>query len=165
MRPSVAKEVKKSWCTCAKLAIPLNVEHELTRQRRWDKQETQEYMWHFNALKLDKLTSRSSTASYAVRWTRGRKKRIFKCSVMFLNFETKLSHSWQDLVRRRFRPKSRHWRTAADLVCRRFIAVSMYNCMYLVPLTSEASSSASLDKDVGHSFRPRKDTVWGHTLR
>jgi len=25
-------------------AIPLNVEHELTRQRRWDKQETQEYM-------------------------------------------------------------------------------------------------------------------------
>ena len=55
-------------------AIPLNDEHDLTRQRRWDKQETQEYMWHFNALKLDKLTSRSSTASYAVRWTRGRKK-------------------------------------------------------------------------------------------
>ena len=26
------------------LAIPLNVKHELTRQRRWDKQETQEYM-------------------------------------------------------------------------------------------------------------------------
>ena len=26
------------------LAIPLNVEHKLTRQRRWDKQETQEYM-------------------------------------------------------------------------------------------------------------------------
>ena len=39
------------------LAVPLNVEHELTRQRKWDKQETQEYMWHFNALKLDKLTS------------------------------------------------------------------------------------------------------------
>ena len=36
---------------------PLNVEHELTRQRKWDKQETQEYMRHFNALKLDKLTS------------------------------------------------------------------------------------------------------------
>ena len=41
---------------------------------------------------------------------------------MFLNFETKLSHSWQDLVRRRFSPKSREWRTATDLVCRRFIA-------------------------------------------
>jgi len=41
----------------AKLAIPLNVEHELTRQRKWDKQETQEYMRHFNALKLDELTS------------------------------------------------------------------------------------------------------------
>ena len=40
-----------------KTAIPLNVEHKLTRQRRWDKQETQEYMRHFNALKLDKLTS------------------------------------------------------------------------------------------------------------
>jgi len=26
------------------LAVPLNVEHELTRQRKWDKQETQEYM-------------------------------------------------------------------------------------------------------------------------
>ena len=51
------------------------------------------------------------------------KKRIFKCSVRILNFESKLSHSWQDLVRRRFRPKSRHWRTAADLVCRRFIAI------------------------------------------
>jgi hypothetical protein len=25
-------------------AVPLNVEHELTRQRKWDKQETQEYM-------------------------------------------------------------------------------------------------------------------------
>jgi len=37
--------------------VPLNVEHELTRQRKWDKQETQEYMRHFNALKLDKLTS------------------------------------------------------------------------------------------------------------
>ena len=35
----------------------LNVEHELTRQRMWDKQETQEYMRHFNALKLDSLTS------------------------------------------------------------------------------------------------------------
>ena len=40
-----------------RVAIPLNVEHELTRQRKWDKQETQEYMPHFNALKLDKLTS------------------------------------------------------------------------------------------------------------
>ena len=39
------------------LAVPLNVENELTRQREWDKQETQEYMRHFNALKLDKLTS------------------------------------------------------------------------------------------------------------
>ena len=38
-------------------AVPLNVEHELTQQRKWDKQETQEYMRHFNALKLDKLTS------------------------------------------------------------------------------------------------------------
>ena len=26
------------------LAIPLNVEHKLTRQRMWDKKETQEYM-------------------------------------------------------------------------------------------------------------------------
>jgi len=26
------------------LAIPLDVEHKLIRQRRWDKQETQEYM-------------------------------------------------------------------------------------------------------------------------
>jgi len=25
-------------------AVSLNVEHELTRQRKWDKQETQEYM-------------------------------------------------------------------------------------------------------------------------
>jgi len=39
------------------LAVSLNVEHELTRQRKWDKQETQEYMRHFNALKLDSLTS------------------------------------------------------------------------------------------------------------
>jgi len=39
------------------IAVSLNVEHELTRQRKWDKQETQEYMRHFNALKLDKLTS------------------------------------------------------------------------------------------------------------
>ena len=38
-------------------AVPLNVEHELTRQRKWDTQETQEYMRRFNALKLDKLTS------------------------------------------------------------------------------------------------------------
>jgi len=36
---------------------PRRVEHELTRQRKWDKQATQEYMRHFNALKLDKLTS------------------------------------------------------------------------------------------------------------
>ena len=34
------------------LAVPLNVEHELTRQRKWDKQETKEYMRHFNALKV-----------------------------------------------------------------------------------------------------------------
>jgi len=39
------------------IAVSLNVEHELTRQRKWDKQETQEYMRHFNALKLDSLTS------------------------------------------------------------------------------------------------------------
>ena len=49
------------FCTIMQLqqhsAVPLNVEHELTRQRKWDKQETQEYMRHFNALKLDKLTS------------------------------------------------------------------------------------------------------------
>ena len=39
-------------------AVPLNVEHELTRQRKWDKQETQEYMLrHFNALILDEFTS------------------------------------------------------------------------------------------------------------
>jgi len=42
---------------CTHLTIPLNFEHELTRQRKWDKQETQENMRHFNALKLDKLTS------------------------------------------------------------------------------------------------------------
>ena len=29
---------------------------EWTRQKRWDKQETQEYMLHWNASKLDKLT-------------------------------------------------------------------------------------------------------------
>ena len=44
------------------LLVPLSLnvsihEHELTRQRKWDKQETQEYMRHFNALKLDGLTS------------------------------------------------------------------------------------------------------------
>ena len=32
-------------------------------------------------------------ASFIVLNGRARKKRIFKCSVMFLNFETKLSHS------------------------------------------------------------------------
>ena len=42
---------------CLPTAVSLNVEHELTRQRKWDKQETQEYMRHFNALKLNNLTS------------------------------------------------------------------------------------------------------------
>jgi len=43
--------------TTGDTAVPLNVEHKLTRQRKWDKQETQEYMRHFNALKLGSLTS------------------------------------------------------------------------------------------------------------
>ena len=51
------KDNEKGNHSVVGLAVPLNVEHELTRQRKWDKQETQEYMRHFDALKLDKLTS------------------------------------------------------------------------------------------------------------
>ena len=52
----VGCDYKQNYCTSSS-AIPLNVEHELTRQRKWDKQETQEYMRNFNALKFDELTS------------------------------------------------------------------------------------------------------------
>ena len=50
-------ECKNSVHCMAIVAVPLNVKHELTRQRKWDKKETQEYMRHLNALKLDRLTS------------------------------------------------------------------------------------------------------------
>jgi len=51
------KRLGKFSTWSGKEAVSLNVEHELTRQRKWDKKETQEYMRHFNALKLDRLTS------------------------------------------------------------------------------------------------------------
>jgi len=55
-------------------SVPLNVEHELTRQRKWEKQETQEYMQHFNALKFDSLTSVPPLALIAATGNAGGKK-------------------------------------------------------------------------------------------
>jgi len=39
-----------------RLANLLKVQHERTRQERWNKQETKEYMSHPTAPKFDKLT-------------------------------------------------------------------------------------------------------------
>ena len=72
--------------------VPLHVEHELTRQRKWDKQETQEYMRHFNALKLDSLTSVPPLALIAATGNARGKKNLQMFS-WDLNFATKLSHS------------------------------------------------------------------------
>ena len=58
-------------------AIPLNVKHELTRQREWYKQDTQEYMRHFNSLKLEKPTSRFRVLCIKARG----EKKVFKSSV------------------------------------------------------------------------------------
>jgi len=63
------------------VAVPLNVKHELTRQRKWDKQETQKYMRHFNALKLDKPTSRPRVLFMESTAKREGKKKVFKSSV------------------------------------------------------------------------------------
>ena len=49
---------------------------ELTRQRKWDKQETEEYMRHFNALKLDSLTSVSPLALIAATGNARKKKNL-----------------------------------------------------------------------------------------
>jgi len=58
-----------------------------------------------------------------------------------LNFETKLSPSWQDLVRRRFRPKSRQCARRQIL----FVgALSLGTLKYKVPANS-AESGRKID--------------------
>ena len=76
------------------------------REERWDKQETQEYMWHFDALDSTSLTSVALAPDFVAicRESRG-KENSLKWSVGESKFEIKVSNLCQDLVRRRSHAK------------------------------------------------------------
>ena len=73
----------------------------LTCQIRRDKPETQEYMWHFNALNSTsppRFRASTLSALHGLRQEAREGNFFSKCSVGKLKFETKLSHSSQGLV-------------------------------------------------------------------
>jgi len=73
------------------LAIFLNIWHEWTRQKRWDKPETQEYMLHFNALNSNSSPRIVHSSLMLIDGTRV-KKRTLQILSYDLNFETEFSH-------------------------------------------------------------------------
>jgi len=78
---SQTSEMAGLWCRRDTTSQPFRFRKkvnsdELTRQRKWDKQETEEYMRHFNALKLDSLTSVSPLALIAATGNVRKKKNL-----------------------------------------------------------------------------------------